>query len=446
MPRKLATSVFLLLLFSSAIVHAQNKKGPALTEPPKNDLNFALMGEFVGPITTGENEYEPLALQLRPIGGDNFEAVSFKGGLPGQNKHQPHTIKMIGRRSGDFLVLSGGPWAIFVEKDHCLIIDRTGKQLGRLERVQRTSPTIGARPPKDAVVIFDGNNIDQFTKAQMTADGLLMQGADFKPMFQDFNLHLEFLIPYMPQAQGQGRGNSGVYLQSRYECQVLDSFALDSLINGLGALYQFKKPDVNMAFPPLTWQTYDIQFTAPRWAADGSKVRDAHVTSWINGVKVQNNVALPNKTGAGKQEEPVLTPIRLQDHGDPVRFRNIWLVDRGLTMTPFPVYPPKEAAEPAKETAKPPAEEEAAKKPESKKEQPKKEANQKDAKPEPNKPEPKKDTKPEPNKPEPNKEAEAKGNDKQPKPNDPPTDEGTKPADKPQEKQPENQPPAAPAS
>jgi hypothetical protein len=134
-------------------------------------------------------------------------------------------------------------------------------------------------------------------------------------------------------------------LQSRYECQVLDSFGLDRLANGLGSLYRFKKPDVNMALPPLNWQTYDVQFTAPRWAADGSKVRNARITSWINGVKVQDDVELPNKTGAGEQEEPVLLPIRLQDHGDPVRFRNIWLVDRGLARGEFPVYPTKEELE-----------------------------------------------------------------------------------------------------
>ena len=370
MLRSPATSCCLLLVAATGIAYAQEGKGPALTEPPKNDMNYSLMGEFVGPITTGENEYEPLALQLRAVGDDNFEAVLYKGGLPGQKNHQPKMTKMIGRRSGDFLVLSGGPWAILVEIDHCLIIERTGKQLGRLERVKRTSPTMGARPPKDAIVIFDGSSVDQFTRAQMTEDGLLMQGADFKPMFQDFNMHLEFRVPYMPRALGQKRGNSGVYLQSRYECQVLDSFALDRMINGLGALYQFKKPMLNMSFPPLTWQTYDIQFTAPRWAADGSKLRDAHVTSWINGVKVQSNVALPNKTGAGKQEEPLLLPIRLQDHGDPVRFRNIWLVDRGLSRTPFPVYPSKEAAKP-----------EPQRKAASKKERPKKETKEPRPKP-----------------------------------------------------------------
>jgi hypothetical protein len=169
-----------------------------------------------------------------------------------------------------------------------------------------------------------------------------MEGADIKPMFQDFNLHVEFKIPYMPQADGQSRGNSGLYLQSRYECQVLDSFATEPVFDGLGALYRFKVPDFNMALPPLTWQTYDVHFTAPRWAADGTKIRDARITSWVNGVKVQDDVALPNKTGAGKQEEPLLLPIKIQNHGDPVRFRNIWIVDRGLASGEFPVRPTPE--------------------------------------------------------------------------------------------------------
>lgn len=358
----------------SANLHAQGKKpgkGPAYTEPPKDDANFVLMGEFVGPISVGENEYQPLGLQIRAIGDDNFEAVSFIGGLPGEKKHKPEAVKMIGRRSGDFVVLSGGPWAIFVEKDRCLIIDREGKKVGQLDRIERSSPTLGAQPPQGAVVLFDGSNVDHFSNAQMTKDGLLMEGADLKPMFQDFDLHVEFRLPYMPIAQGQSRANSGLYLQSRYECQVLDSFTLDRMVNGLGALYQFRKPDINMCLPPLVWQTYDVHFTAPRWAADGSKIRDAHVTSWINGVTVQNDVALPNKTGAGKPEEPLLLPTKLQNHGDPVRFRNIWLVDRGLTPgIKFPVFPKAEDA--AK--SKPKQKEAAAKKEPAKKAAAKKEA------------------------------------------------------------------------
>ncbi|MBD54631.1 MAG: hypothetical protein CMM05_06055 [Rhodopirellula sp.] len=360
--RYLLTTVFLAFACTSTLIAENNAKGPAFTEPPKGDKDFALMGEFLGEITPVDGEKETLGLQLRSLGDGSFDAQSFLGGLPGQDKHKPEAFRMIGQRSDDFVVLSGGPWVMIVEKDHCLLVDRKGNKIGKLNRLQRSSPSMGALPPEDAIVLFDGKNVDQFSNAQMTKDGLLMQGADLKPMFQDFNLHVEFRIPYMPKAEGQSRGNSGLYLQSRYECQVLDSFGLDRLQNGLGSLYRFKKPDVNMALPPLSWQTYDVQFTAPRWAADGSKVRNARITSWINGVKVQDNVELPNKTGAGQQEEPILLPTKFQDHGDPVRFRNVWLVDRGLATGNFPVYPTKEELEAAKNAKIAAAKKEAAKK------------------------------------------------------------------------------------
>ncbi len=351
---------FVLALWGATSAHGQDQPAKVvLTEPPENDLSYALQGEFIGPIKSaeGENEYVPLALQLRCVGGDNFEAMTFMGGLPGQAKHQPGPTKLLGRRAGDFLVLSGGPWAIIVEQNGCQIIDRNGERLGRLERVERVSPTLGAPSPDGAIVLFDGTGTDQFTSGEMTDEGLLTQGSTIKPMLQDFNLHVEFRLPYMPQSAGQSRGNSGIYLMSRYECQILDSFAQDIVFNGCGALYRFKAPDLNMCLPPLVWQTYDVQFTAPRWAADGSKLRDAHVTSWLNGVKIQDNVSIPGPTGAGKAEAPTLLPTLLQNHSDPVRFRNAWVVDRGLMTTgEFPVIatvdtPPAAAEEAAAEPA-----------------------------------------------------------------------------------------------
>ena len=349
---RLLSPTLATLFLIGTLPAADGKKGPAFTEPPKGDMNFQLMGEFLGEITPAEGETEMLGLQIRSIGGDQFDAQSFLGGLPGQDTHQSKSVRMIGQRSDDFVVLSGGPYVIIVERDACLLLDRKGSKIGKLERLDRKSPTLGARPPEGATVIFDGTNIDQFADGQMTKEGLLMEGATIKPMFQDFNLHVEFRLPYMPEAEGQSRGNSGLYLHSRYECQVLDSFALEPLFNGLGSLYRFRAPDLNMALPPLAWQTYDVQFTAPRWAADGSKVRNAHITSWVNGVKVQDNVELPNKTGAGKPEEPNLQPILLQNHGDPVRYRNIWVVDRGLTVTDFPVIPTPEQLEEDAKAAK----------------------------------------------------------------------------------------------
>lgn len=335
------SAVFLSTLLSLAATAQENALPRiALTEAPKNDADYSLMGEFVGPISVGENKYSPLGLQIRPIGNGLFEALQYTGGLPGQKtfaKKDP--LKLVGTRSGDLLILSGGPWAIFVEKDGCLIVDRKGNKVGRLERIKRGSPTMGAKAPAGATVLFDGSGTDQFTTARMTEDGLLMEGADTLPMFQDFNLHVEFRLPYMPNSEGQKRGNSGCYLQSRYEVQVLDSFATTPVFNGCSALYRFKSPDLNMCLPPLQWQTYDIKFTAPRWGADGTKLRNARITVWQNGVKTQDDVELPNKTGAGKVEEPTLLPIRFQNHSDPVRFRNIWIVDRGLVSTGFPVSP-----------------------------------------------------------------------------------------------------------
>lgn len=309
------------------------------TDPPVGDDNYNLLGEFVGEIEAN-GVRASLGLQVRPMGEDRFEARQYTGGLPGQEKFINESQPLVGLRSGDFLILSGGPWAVIVEKDKCLVMDREGKRLGTLQRIERSSPTLGAKPPEGAVVIFDGKGTEQFSVGEMTADGLLLPGSDVKPMFQDFNMHVEFRLPYMPSKSGQERGNSGCYLQSRYEVQVLDSFSEAPTFNGCSSLYRQKAPDLNMCLPPLVWQTYDIAFTAPRWAADGSKIRNARITVWQNGVKTQDDTEIETKTGAGKPEEPTLLPIKFQNHKDPVRFRNIWIIDRGLTpVAEFPVKP-----------------------------------------------------------------------------------------------------------
>jgi hypothetical protein len=144
-------------------------------------------------------------------------------------------------------------------------------------------------------------------------------------------MHLEFRTPYMPRARGQGRGNSGVYIQERYEVQVLDSFGLDGADNECGSLYKQRAPILNMSFPPLSWQTYDVDFTAPHFDATGKKTRNAHITVRHNGVIVQNDVEITSKTGAGAAEGPNPRPIKLQDHGNPVHFRNIWIVEKRAT-------------------------------------------------------------------------------------------------------------------
>jgi len=149
-----------------------------------------------------------------------------------------------------------------------------------------------------------------------------------KDKFKDFTLHVEFRTAFMPEARGQGRGNSGVYLQGRYEIQVLDSYGLEGKDNECGGIYQVGAPMVNMCLPPLQWQTYDITFQAPRFDASGNKTEDAVVTVVHNGVTIHDRRKLPAPTG-GAIDANVAEPggIYLQDHGNPVQFRNLWLAE-----------------------------------------------------------------------------------------------------------------------
>ena len=171
---------------------------------------------------------------------------------------------------------------------------------------------------------YDGSDKQ---KAAIAHAIVLMEGADFKRTFDDFRLHVEFQLPYMPASRGQKRGNSGIYLQSRYEVQVLDSFGLDGVFNECGALYRYQPPRINMCLPPLQWQTYDITFRSPRFDRDENKIQNARLTLKHNGVVVHDHFNIERKTGAGKKESPDPYPIRLQNHSDPVRYRNIWIVD-----------------------------------------------------------------------------------------------------------------------
>ncbi|MBN2451656.1 MAG: DUF1080 domain-containing protein [Lentisphaeria bacterium] len=148
-----------------------------------------------------------------------------------------------------------------------------------------------------------------------------------REIFQDHRLHLEFRTPFMPAARGQGRGNSGVYLQGRYEVQILDSFGLEGLDNECGGIYRVARPRVNMCAPPTQWQTYDIDFRAPRFDADGRKTEPARITCRHNGVVIHQDLAIPGPTGGGSGDnldQP--GPLLLQDHGNPVQFRNIWVL------------------------------------------------------------------------------------------------------------------------
>jgi len=236
---------------------------------------------------------------------------------------------MEGQRRGDRLTFVADPLEVVIYNGVATFtIQPRELQIAQLTKVYRVSPTLGAPPPPGAIVLFDGSRTNRFVASRVTEDGLLRVGTTLGRTFRDYTLHLEFRLPYMPKARGQARANSGVYLQSRYEVQILDSFGLEGVNNECGALYRQRAPDVNMCFPPLTWQTYDIDFRAPRFDSNGQKIQNARITVRHNGVVVHNDVEVVSKTGHGAPEGPTPLPIKLQDHGAPVVFRNIWLIDR----------------------------------------------------------------------------------------------------------------------
>jgi hypothetical protein len=190
-------------------------------------------------------------------------------------------------------------------------------------------------PPADAVVLFDGKDLSKWRNGDKweVKDGYaVVRNSDIttKDSFGDYQLHVEFATPEVVKGSGQGRGNSGVFLSNRYEVQVLDSFGNRTYFDGMcGALYKQMPPMVNASRGPGQWQTYDIVYEAPRFGDDKKLVRPGYVTLIHNGVVVQSHYELQGNTWFDRapayEPHPPKQPIRLQNHGDPVKYRNIWI-------------------------------------------------------------------------------------------------------------------------
>ncbi len=298
----------------------------AFLSPEEAGPDFQVQGEYLGTI----GKQQKLGAQVIALGDGQFEAVLYMGGLPGAGWDGKTRVKLKGRTEGGRTHLTGKNFRVTIAD---------GKLTGtaeqdvpiRAEKVLRKSPTLGAKPPKEAIVLFDGTSVDEWENGRITEEGLLDVGTRTKRIFKDFTLHLEFRTPFMPKYRGQARGNSGVYLLDQYEVQVLDSFGLEGRDNECGGIYKVAAPRVNMCLPPLSWQTYDIEFTAARFDQNGKKIKNAGVTVKHNGVVIHDHLELPHPTPGGHQNDEKPGRLYLQNHGDPVRYRNIWVIDKSGT-------------------------------------------------------------------------------------------------------------------
>jgi hypothetical protein len=313
------------------------KKNPntAYTDSEKAGPDFRVQGEYAG-----DARGMKIGAQVIARGDGNFDAVVFPGGLPGEGWDGKRKLRATARSEGGKTVLMGdGVGGRIAAEKLTLTRDEGSLTLGH--RVRR-SPTLGMEPPRGAAVLFDGKSLEGWARGRGKGAGegpakwrllpegaMQVQGGDIqsRKALGDFKLHLEFRLPFMPYARGQGRANSGVYLQKRYELQVLDSFGLKGENNECGGFYQQAAPRVNLCYPPLSWQTYDIDFKAARFKG-GKKVANAVVTVRHNGVVIHENLELKGPTPGGEPETEAPGPVLLQDHGNPVQFRNIWAVEK----------------------------------------------------------------------------------------------------------------------
>jgi hypothetical protein len=303
--------------------------GIVLSAPPVDDPH---MGDYRGVLGTND----PVVAQVIALGDNNYRASIYKkfdtrdkalAEMPGKAIDNTVVFKS---ESGQGVIKNG-------EFSGSI----AGKYAGKftMKKYVRRSPTLGKKPPKGAIVLFDGKSTGGWVHRNgkpcgwKIVDGALEvtggKGGDILStnVFGDHTLHVEFRTPFMPKARGQGRGNSGVYLQTRYEVQVLDSYGLEGKNNECGGIYSVSAPKVNACYPPGQWQTYDIEFSAPRFDAAGTKIKDAYITVRHNGTLIQELVSLKGVTTAGMGGE-LAKPrgLLLQDHGNPVQYRNIWAI------------------------------------------------------------------------------------------------------------------------
>ena len=304
----------------------------------------------------GEYQSSKIGAQVISLDKGDFHVIVYPGGLPGAGWDGKHKSLLHGKLKGKSVELKaatgkrkylGGSadqfsatrqFPPFGQKSYSGTISEKklylseGDNTTTLKKTNRKSPTLGKKAPQDAIVLFDGSDKKEFQGGRLDKNTkwLNTDGKDIRTVrkFSSYKLHLEFMLPYRPAARGQGRGNSGLYQIDMYENQILDSFGLEGLNNECGGIYSIKDSKVNACFPPLSWQTYDIDFTNAV-AKEGKKSKNARITARLNGILIHDDFEIPRKTGGSRpDEEGTPGPIKLQGHGNPLQFRNIWILEK----------------------------------------------------------------------------------------------------------------------
>jgi hypothetical protein len=321
-----------MALFCTVAAVAEDAQQATL-DPVKAGPDFNIQGEYSG--TLGDDLVK-IGIQVIADGNGKFRSVGYIGGFPGDgwDGSPEKRIPGTGEMEGSVCVLKAdntddaqNQGRAEIKDGNLVLYTPNNERVAEFAKILRESPTLGRRPPEGAVVLFNGTTADNFEGGRLTDDELLMEGTTSKQKFGSHEMHLEFLLSYMPYAREQARANSGCYVQGRYEVQILDSFGLEGKDNECGGLYKTAAPKVNMCFPPLSWQTYDIEFHAARFNEQKQKTKNAWITVRQNGVVIHDKQELSTATAGGVMKEgPEPGPIYLQNHNNPIRFRNIWVL------------------------------------------------------------------------------------------------------------------------
>jgi hypothetical protein len=300
MTRRLFGLLAVALLVSPSFAQEKPKR-IAVAEPKevKDDADFAVQGEYEGE-AVDEGKKHKDGVQVIAKGSGKFAVKLMRGGLPGAGWNEKEM------KHGTAETKDGKTVVSIKEKDLEITGTLTAGELFltngdvkmTLKKVERKSPTVGAEPPKGAVVLFgkegDETNWTGGKLVELSDGKFLNNGVKSKQAFGAFSAHVEFRLPWMPKC---------------------------------GGFYTLHKPKVNMCLPPLVWQTYDIDFT-PAVFEGGKKAKNARATVKHNGVVIHDDVELSKATGGGQEEKDTPGVLQFQNHGDPVVFRNVWVVEK----------------------------------------------------------------------------------------------------------------------